>query len=50
VRAEVHKPGCLNALEEGTLVERMWGSASGYTGAGVGRASKIGEAEIGQGL
>jgi hypothetical protein len=47
VWAEVHKPGCVNALEEGMLVERMWGSASGYTAAGVGRASKIEEAEIG---
>jgi hypothetical protein len=44
----VHKPGCVEASEGGTLVEGTKGSVSGYTAARVGKASQIGEAEIGQ--
>jgi hypothetical protein len=44
----VHKLGCVKVLEEGTLVERTRGSVSRYMTARVGKASQIGEAEIGQ--
>jgi hypothetical protein len=39
---------CVEALEEETLVEGTRGSVSRYTAARVGKASQIGEAEIGQ--
>lgn len=50
MRAVVHKSGCVEpeALEEGMLVERTRGSVSRDTAARVGKASQIGEAEIGQ--
>jgi len=48
VRTAVHKSDCVEALEEGTLVEGTWNSVSRNTAERVGKSSQIGEAEIGQ--
>ena len=44
----VYKSGCVEALEEGTLVKGTWGSVSEYTVTRVGKALQNGEAEIAQ--
>lgn len=44
----MHKSGCVEAPEEGRLVEGTRCSVSRNTAARVGKASQIGEEEIGQ--